>query len=55
MNRYEALIAVKDFIYDAYLLNTNYIAIIHGKGEGILRKTSLGYSKKKVLMSYLSN
>ena len=27
MNRYEALIAVKDFIYDAYLLNTNYIAI----------------------------
>ena len=27
MNRYEALIAVKDFIYDAYLLNTNYIAL----------------------------
>lgn len=46
MNRYEALIAVKDFIYDAYLLNTNYIAIIHGKGEGILRKTVWDILKK---------
>lgn len=38
-NRYEACILVNSFINDNIKLKNNLIIIVHGKGEGILRKS----------------
>ena len=51
MDREYAIYKVKEFINDCYKLNYEYIVIIHGIGEGILKNSVLNYLKtdKKVL------
>lgn len=41
-----AIILVKEFIRDNIILKNEYIVIIHGIGQDILRKSIHGYLKK---------
>lgn len=39
-NRYQAKIEIETFILEQYKLGKIYIGIIHGKGEGIVKKAT---------------
>ena len=41
MDRYSASLAINEFINDSYILKVKYLKIVHGKGTGVLRKTTL--------------
>lgn len=45
-DRISALIYLDDFIIDNIKLKNKVIVVIHGKGEGILRKEVTNYLKK---------
>ena len=51
-DRYDATIKVEGFILENYKLGNKYVAIIHGKGTGILRKVVHSILKKN---KYISN
>lgn len=57
LDRYTAVIKVKDFINDSKILGNYNIVLIHGKGLGILRKAIHEYLKsdKSIESYYLHN
>lgn len=40
LNRYQAKIEIESFILEQYKLGKKYVGIIHGKGEGIVKKAT---------------
>ena len=46
LNRYEASIKTNEFIKDNILLKSRFIMIIHGKGEGIVKKSVIDTLRK---------
>ena len=41
-----ARIVINDFIYDQYRMKNYYVVIIHGNGNGVLKKTTQEVLKK---------
>ncbi len=53
MNRYQAIILVKEFIIDNKKLHNHLLIIIHGKGEGILKYNIHNFLKhNKLVIAY---
>jgi len=51
--RDSARVLVNEFVNDNYKLGNNYIAIIHGIGEGILKKeVHSNLKKNKLVLNY---
>lgn len=45
-NRYEATVLIEEFINNSLKLNYHLIAIIHGKGEGILKEVVIKIARE---------
>jgi DNA mismatch repair protein MutS2 len=45
-DRFGAVAMIKNFIDNHYKINSKKITIVHGKGEGILKKATHDYLKK---------